>query len=153
VRENRTHGLKGGVWRRVGVCRYRARLLPMDVGSLPAALLRSGRIELWLETRLPDDSARQAIFRSKLGGLPAPVCHADVRALAAASQNLTGADLNAVVEDGKLTFAYDQLQGAGLRPVEEYFLDAIEAVRENRRRYRRSKPPQLAETVTCGFGA
>ena len=29
VRENRTHGLKGGVWKRAGESWYRARLLPM----------------------------------------------------------------------------------------------------------------------------
>ena len=38
----------------------------MDVGSLPPALVRSGRIELWLETRLPDDAARGAILRAQL---------------------------------------------------------------------------------------
>ena len=27
----------------------------MDVGNLPPALIRSGRIELWLEMRLPDE--------------------------------------------------------------------------------------------------
>jgi len=125
----------------------------MDVGSLPPALLRSGRIELWLETRLPDETARAAIFRAKLGGLPAPVSNADIGILAAASQNLTGADLNAVVEDGKLMYAYDRLHGEIMRPVEEYFLEAIEAVRDNRRRYRRGKPAQLSESVPLGFGA
>jgi transitional endoplasmic reticulum ATPase len=30
----------------------------MDVGNLPPALVRSGRIELWLEMRLPDEAAR-----------------------------------------------------------------------------------------------
>ena len=34
----------------------------MDVGNLPPALVRSGRIELWLETRLPHQAARGAIL-------------------------------------------------------------------------------------------
>jgi hypothetical protein len=34
----------------------------MDVGNLPPALVRSGRIELWLETRYPDLAARRAIL-------------------------------------------------------------------------------------------
>lgn len=123
----------------------------MDVGSLPAALIRSGRIELWLETRLPDDAARAAIFRDKLGRLPAPISEVDIGALVAASRNLTGADLKAVVEDGKLAFAHDRVRGEGMRPVEAYFLEAIEAVRENRRRYRRSKPAKTGETVKFGF--
>jgi hypothetical protein len=33
----------------------------MDVGGLPPALIRSGRIELWLETRLPDAMARAQV--------------------------------------------------------------------------------------------
>ena len=37
----------------------------MDVGSLPPALVRSGRIELWLETRLPDEGARIEILRDR----------------------------------------------------------------------------------------
>jgi len=43
-----------------GVC---LMMTAMDVGSLPPALVRSGRIELWLETRLPDQAARLALFR------------------------------------------------------------------------------------------
>ena len=34
----------------------------MEVGHLPPALLRSGRIELWLEMALPDPSARAEIL-------------------------------------------------------------------------------------------
>ena len=33
-------------------------LTAMDVGNLPPALVRSGRVELWLEMSLPDESAR-----------------------------------------------------------------------------------------------
>lgn len=123
----------------------------MDVGSLPAALLRSGRIELWLETRLPDQAARAAILRNYLCRLPRPLGVADIETLAVASHNLTGADLKAVVEDGKLAYAHDRVNENAVRAVEVYFLEAIEAVRENRRRYRRSKPPQLSEGVKFGF--
>jgi ATP-dependent 26S proteasome regulatory subunit len=38
----------------------------MDVGNLPPALIRSGRVELWLETRLPDADARREILRDLL---------------------------------------------------------------------------------------
>jgi ABC-type phosphate/phosphonate transport system ATPase subunit len=38
----------------------------MEAHSLPPAILRSGRIELWLETRLPDAEARAAILSEKL---------------------------------------------------------------------------------------
>ena len=42
----------------------------MDAGSLPPALLRSGRIELWLETRLPDAEARRTIISDCLSVCP-----------------------------------------------------------------------------------
>ena len=126
-------------------------LTAMDIASLPQAMLRSGRIELWLETRLPDTEARAAILREKLARLPEPIAGADIARLARAEACLTGADLKAVIEDGKLGFAYDQSTGRPLRAVEHYFLEAIEAVRENRRRYTRSRPPKLTETVKFVF--
>jgi transitional endoplasmic reticulum ATPase len=124
----------------------------MNAGSLPAAMVRSGRVELWLETRLPDADARAAILRAMLSGLPAPIGAADSGRLAGASHGLTGADLKNIVEDGKLLYAHDRVSGAAMRAAEEYFLDAIETVRANRRSYARSKPPRLTETVKIGFG-
>jgi ATP-dependent 26S proteasome regulatory subunit len=107
----------------------------MDVGSLPAAMVRSGRIELWLETRLPDAEARAAILRERIEKLPAPLCRADEARLAAAAEGLTGADLKRVVEDGKALFAYDKARAIAIRPVEEYFASAIGTVRANKRSY------------------
>jgi shikimate kinase len=46
-------------------------LTAMEVGHLPPALLRSGRIELWLEMCLPDEPARAAILESHLAAVPA----------------------------------------------------------------------------------
>ena len=60
----------------------------MDVGNLPPALVRSGRIELWLETRLPADEARAAILRDLCAELPAALGDVDVGALAAATEGL-----------------------------------------------------------------
>src|SRR6266436_2142919 len=77
----------------------------MDVGSLPPAMVRSGRIELWLETRLPDEEARAVILRDRLRKLPGAIGAVDPERLAAQSDGLTGADLKRVVEDGKTLFA------------------------------------------------
>ncbi|MGH9721149.1 MAG: AAA family ATPase, partial [Bryobacteraceae bacterium] len=123
----------------------------MDVGSLPPALVRSGRIELWLETRLPDAEARATIFRESLSKLPYPVPEPGVVMLASASEGLTGADLKAVVEDGKLLLAHDKVKGKCLRPPEEYFLEAIDTIRANRRRYAKPKRNPLVETAKVGF--
>jgi transitional endoplasmic reticulum ATPase len=123
----------------------------MDAGSLPPALLRSGRVELWLETRLPDEQARAAIVGERLASLPAPIGTADVSLLAIASHGLTGADLKAIVEDGKLSFAHDIASGRTPRAVEDYFLEAIETVRTNRRNYSRRKPAIFSDTAKVGF--
>jgi SpoVK/Ycf46/Vps4 family AAA+-type ATPase len=53
-------------------------LTAMDVSNLPPALVRSGRIELWLEMRLPDDAARRAILRQHLAPLPAYLAEVDM---------------------------------------------------------------------------
>jgi transitional endoplasmic reticulum ATPase len=139
-------GLEGASAERVCII-----MTAMEPGSLPAAVLRSGRVELWLEMRLPDQEARAAILRSTLSKLPAPIGDADVAIIAAASRGLTGADLKAIVEDGKLLFAYDKTNGMLLRRVEDYFLEAIETVRANRVRYARRKGLQSMETVSVGF--
>ena len=111
----------------------------MNVTNLPQAVLRSGRVELWLETKLPDAPARAAILREKLAGLPAPLAAADLESLSASSRGLTGADLKAVVEDGKLLYAHDVAEKKAPRRVEEYFLEAIAEVRSNQACYARRK--------------
>ena len=68
-----------------------------------------------------------------------------------ASHGLTGADLKAIVEDGKLSFAHDIASGRIPRPAEDYFLEAIETVRTNRRNYSRRKPAAFSEAAKIGF--
>ena len=50
----------------VSNCQVCVMLTAMDVGHLPPALIRSGRVELWLEMRLPDEAARTAILEQML---------------------------------------------------------------------------------------
>jgi ATP-dependent 26S proteasome regulatory subunit len=107
----------------------------MDVGNLPPALVRSGRIELWLETRLPPEDARASILRDHCARLPAALGDVDVPAIAAASEGLAGADLKRVVEDGKLLFAFDREKKGVTNPPTNYFLRAIETVRRNKEQY------------------
>jgi transitional endoplasmic reticulum ATPase len=115
-----------------GVCLV---LTAMDVGGLPPALVRSGRIELWLETQLPDTEARRAILRDRCASLPQSIGVVDIDRLAAATDQLSGADLKRVVEDGKLLYAFDRARAIEPRPATEYFLEALETVRANRLQY------------------
>ena len=52
----------------------------MNVGHLPPALIRSGRIELWLEMRLPDNRARAAILGKIFDGLSSVLDEVDLGA-------------------------------------------------------------------------
>ena len=82
-------------------------LTAMDVGNLPPALVRSGRIELWLETRLPDLTARAQILADRCAELPQSVGAVDIDRIASATEHMSGADLKRMVDDGKLLYAFD----------------------------------------------
>lgn len=107
----------------------------MDVAGLPPALVRSGRIELWLETKLPDASARTQIVEDHAASLPEQIGPIDVAAIANATEGLTGADLKALMEDGKMLFAFDRAKSRPSKPSTDYFLTAIETIRSNKQRY------------------
>jgi transitional endoplasmic reticulum ATPase len=108
----------------------------MDVSHLPPALIRSGRIELWLEMRLPEEEARAEILSQSLATLPAALGgDVDLQRLASATAGFTGADLKRLVEDGKNLFAYDRARRLPPQPLTDYFLAAVETVRANKERY------------------
>jgi SpoVK/Ycf46/Vps4 family AAA+-type ATPase len=129
-------------------------LTAMDVGNLPPALVRSGRIELWLETRLPDLRARAQILADRCAELPESIGKVDVGRVAEATEGMSGADLTRMVEDGKLLYAFDRARSLPLASVTDYVLAALETVRANKQRYataeararglRPSRPPQFA---------
>jgi SpoVK/Ycf46/Vps4 family AAA+-type ATPase len=123
----------------------------MDASVLPPALLRSGRMELWLETRLPDPPARMTILSERLATLPAEFQSRDLSRAVAATHGLTGADLKSIVEDAKLLLAYDKANGAVLRPIEDYLLDAVDTLRVNRRNYSKRRPEPFRDASRIGF--
>lgn len=107
----------------------------MNISNIPPALIRSGRIELWLETRLPDETARAEILTARFSQLPAALADVDVMQLVPATEGFTGADLKRLIEDGKTLYAYDKVQGKPLRSTTDYFLSAVEIVMSNKERY------------------
>jgi ATP-dependent 26S proteasome regulatory subunit len=115
--------------------RVTVMMTAMDVGGLPPALVRSGRIELWLETKLPDSSARTLIVEDHAASLPGEIGKIDAAAIVEATDGLTGADLKALMEDGKMLYAYDRANGRRAMAPTSYFLSAIETIRTNKRRY------------------
>jgi SpoVK/Ycf46/Vps4 family AAA+-type ATPase len=114
-------------------------LTAMEVDQLPAALLRSGRVELWLEMLLPDAAHRGDILRLHLGNLPEEIWPVDIDQLAAHTAGCTGADLTRLAEDARNLLAFDMARLGPKRPVAEYFLEALGTLRVNQERYGRLK--------------
>lgn len=107
----------------------------MDIGNIPPALIRSGRVELWLEMRFPDEAARTAILADLVAALPPVLRHVDVSRIGAASDGFTGADLRRVIDDGKSLYAFARSNEKSPQPLTDYFLAAIESVRANKEKY------------------
>lgn len=114
-------------------------LTAMEVSHLPPALLRSGRVELWLEMQLPGEQSRCDMLRTHLGSLPAEYGVVDVSRLASVTDGFTGADLKRLSEDGKNLFAADLARGLDLRPLTDYFLTALATLRFNRELYTKAE--------------
>lgn len=114
-------------------------LTAMDVGSLPPALIRSGRIELWLETRLPDEDARKSALSERIATLTEPFASVAVDELVAATHGFTGADLKGLIERGKMLLAHDRAQRREILAPTTYFLSAAETIRRNQERYREAE--------------
>jgi transitional endoplasmic reticulum ATPase len=97
----------------------------MDPRKIPDALVRSGRVELWLETSLPDAQLRAAMIGRWLGkGLPDGE-PADLEYLANLCEGFTAADLRRVVEDAKLLHGRNAATGQGLLTATAYLAKAI----------------------------
>ena len=132
----------------------------MDVGNLPPALVRSGRIELWLETRLPDALARAQILADRCAELPSSVGTVDIERLTELTEGMSGADLRRMVEDGKLLYAYDLGRNVPTQPITEYVVKAMETVRANKERYAQAearargqaRPPRPASFFVAADG-
>jgi transitional endoplasmic reticulum ATPase len=103
----------------------------MNVASLPPALIRSGRIELWLEMKPPNASARQDILAACLAKFPGGTDSLDLAAVAAATEGFTGADLNRLVEDAKALLIAELAVGQSVGELTPFFLRAAEEVRRN----------------------
>ena len=107
----------------------------MNVAHLPPALIRSGRMELWLEMKLPDAEARTQILTRHIAEMPEELQKLDIAALIAATEGFTGADLKRLLEDGKAIYAYDKSRQVDMKEPTHYFLKAVEGVLENKQRY------------------
>jgi ATP-dependent 26S proteasome regulatory subunit len=134
-------------------------LTAMDLAHLPPALVRSGRVELWLEMKLPDAEARALILRQHLESLPGQLQSVREVEIVEATEGFTGADLKRLVEDAKALYAYDRAALQTPQEFTSYLLTAAEGLRENKRRFaeagtarRPQSPPRPAsDKVSATF--
>lgn len=122
-----------------GTSRVCVMMTAMNLNHLPPALVRSGRVELWLEMRLPGREARGRILESQLRNLPPQLSGCDREHVLEASDGFTGADMKRLVEDAKGLYAFDRATGAAIRGATEYFLEAAAKVAENKRQYQQAE--------------
>jgi transitional endoplasmic reticulum ATPase len=118
-----------------GSSRVCVMMTAMNLRHLPPALVRSGRVELWLEMKLPDLKARRRILENHLRGVPRAVADCDFDRVLAATDGFTGADMKRLVDDAKGLYAFGRSTGAAARGATDYFIEAATGVRENKRRY------------------
>ena len=114
-----------------GVC---VMMTAMDVRQVPEALLRSGRVELWLETRLPQAPVRAQILERWLSAVMPHKAPADYQALAELTEGFTPADLRRVANDAKALYAADVVRQRAVRATEAYVADAVAAIVDVRAR-------------------
>jgi len=124
----------------------------MNVASLPAALIRSGRVELWLEMKLPNEEARAQILTRHAAELPEEMRQVDVAALIPATEGFTGADLKRLIEDGKALYAYDKVKCLEMKEPTSYFLKAVEGVRENKQRFAEAESQAMMKPKQSSAG-
>jgi len=118
----------------------------MDAGKLPAALIRSGRIELWLEMPLPDAAARRQIIDFWAAKLPEVMKAIDADALVKHTDGFTGADLRRLFQDARNLYAYDVANGKQPGTPTSYLLKSVDMVTDNKKR--RSEAESRAKSST-----
>lgn len=107
----------------------------MDLGNIPPALVRSGRIELWLETHLPNETARRELLERLISDKLEIADATSWPSIIDRTDGMSGADLKRVVQDAKLKLANDIVKGRSLSNFESYLLAAIDGLVESREAY------------------
>lgn len=103
----------------------------MDPNHMPPPLLRSGRVELWLETKAPAAGTRAEIIADQVSTLPSQFQDYDVAHLVGLTDGFNAADMRRIIADVKALYASDVMDGrtAG---IDSYFETAAANVRRNK---------------------
>jgi transitional endoplasmic reticulum ATPase len=97
----------------------------MNAERIPSSILRSGRVELWLETHYPDPEVREAILRRWMGASLPDSDSVELAEVAAITDGFTPADLRRIVGDAKSLYAIDVIGGKPIGRTEDYLKTAV----------------------------
>ena len=92
-----------------------------------------------------------SILSDHLAGVPAVLRDVDLASLGSASEGFTGSDLKRMIEDGKGLYAYDLSRSHPSRGATEYFLSALETVRQNKERYQAAEAQAAQHAMMTRF--
>jgi SpoVK/Ycf46/Vps4 family AAA+-type ATPase len=105
-------------------------LTAMNVKDLPPALIRSGRVELWLETKLPNAMVRKEIILHRAKGLLDENNELNFEELLKMTDGFTPADLRRIISDAKAMLMYDREKGKKIQDFGNYVMKAASELRE-----------------------
>lgn len=112
-------------------------LTAQRVQWLADMLLRSGRIELWLKTKLPDGRMKNKILTKYVKEDPGAMellgsegAVPDVSTTAQSCEHFCCADLRRIVNDAKTQAAWDRFQGVKMKAGASYLEKAAKAVKD-----------------------
>jgi transitional endoplasmic reticulum ATPase len=129
----------------------------MNLGDLPEALVRSGRVELWLEMRLPGADARRVLLERECATFPEPLRGPITASIIDATDGLTGADLKGCAADAKSLYASARKADQPPKELATYLLEAVAMIRVQREQHQRAlaqaKLRQVQEAMMPGLGA
>jgi ATP-dependent 26S proteasome regulatory subunit len=113
-------------------------LTAMNLGDLPEALVRSGRVELWLEMRLPDAPARRTLLARECVAFPEPLRGEITASVIDATGGLTGADLKACAADARSLYAAARKAGHPTKDLDGYLQEAAAMIRIYRQKHQQA---------------
>ena len=114
-------------------------LTAMDIRHIPPALIRSGRVELWLETQLPDQPSRAILIENLVSNLDLASVEFDIDEIAMASEGCTPADLKRLINEAKTQYAWDESRGKELRSLTDYTIESINSLKQLKQKYEDSR--------------
>ncbi len=110
----------------------------MHLSSIPDALIRSGRVELWLEMKLPNKAARASILENHLAKSKLQPNAAELNKIVLATDGFTGADLKRLVSDAQNLYGFDVINKNKLKLALHYFETALKRLKKLRKQFYRT---------------